>query len=391
MTSADVAIPKLNSNDDSYILIEWLVDEGQAVTEGEPIVVLETSKAAEEIASPCAGVVHKIAAQDSQCRPGEVIATIAGSGAVPDGPGDPAMASHRQVIVTEPARALAERYGIDARALAALGKPIIRVADVEQMRRPTEDVAREDPAAVSADQDNAAPGWSSYRLPRNQQHVAARVTQSHQLTPAAFSVIKVQIDPLMQRAHELAAQFAIFIGLPELVLHITASLRRSHPMIFARPCQNNPLERLELAENADIGVTVDVGTGLYIPVIKKADTASPSEIAQAFMRARRGAMRGGLDAQDRGEPTLVFAVSTNDDVVLTVPLIYPGTVATLMLAGVQKEVWIGADNTPQTRSFVNIGLAYDHRYINGRDAIAFLQAVKQSAEAPRVFEADDTL
>jgi len=397
-----VRVPKLNNNDDSYVLLQWLVPEGRAVAEAEAVVVLETSKAAEEINSPCAGVLHHIAAEESQCRPGEVIATIAAPGDLPDDPSAheaheaeralegsghartaSSAAEDREIVVTEPARALAERYHIDMASLASIGKPIIRAADIEQIR------AAADGAHAEKATRAAGPGWSSYRLPGNQQHVARRVTESHQLTPAALAVMKLRLDPLVTRARELAVQLGIFIGWPELLLRITARLRGDHPMIFARPRAENPLKEIEIAGSADIGVTVDVGTGLYIPVIKNADTLSPREIAQAFMRARHGAMRGGLAVEDRGEPALVFALSTNDDVVLTVPLIYPGTVATFMLAGPQQELQLTADGALRANTFVNIGLAYDHRYINGRDAIAFLQAVKRFAESSTGVEADD--
>lgn len=407
MTSVRVSVPKLNNNDDSYVLLQWLVQEGQAVAEGEAVVVLETSKAAEEIDSPCAGVLHHIAAEESQCRPGEVIATIAAPGALPDdlgvdeaeraleGSGQAQTASSaardREIVVTDPARVLAERYHIDIASLASLGKPIIRVADIEQIRGATANGARTERATRAPERLASGPGWSSYRLPDNQQHVARRVTESHQLTPAALAVMKLQLDPLLARAKELAVQLGIFIGWPELLLQITARLRGDHPMMFARPCAENPLKEMQVAGSADVGVTVDVGTGLYIPVIKSADTLSLREIAQAFMRARRGAMRGGLAVEDRGEPALVIAISTTDDVVLTVPLIYPGTVATLMLAGPQRELQLTADGVPRANTFTNIGLAYDHRYINGRDAISFLQAVKRSAESPTSVEADDEM
>ena len=73
-----VTIPQLNSNDDSAVLLEWLVADGATVTEGQPLAVLETSKSAADLEAPASGVVTQHAAEGRDYAPGHVIATIGG-------------------------------------------------------------------------------------------------------------------------------------------------------------------------------------------------------------------------------------------------------------------------------------------------------------------------
>lgn len=392
----EFGVPKLNSNDVTYVLVEWLVADGQPVLPGDPLVVLETSKAAEEIPSPQAGIVRHLAKPESECEPGQIIATIAGAnasrpGAPPPlsdadvtgegqiGAAAPDTGRSIDVVLTEPARALAQRYGLTDDQIASIPKRLVRAEDVEQLRS----------SLAESDSQTAATGDQAfYELSANQQQVARRVAQASQSIPAAFAAMKVRTDALSALVESLASELGIFVGLPELVLRAAARLRERFPAFFGRPCEERPLERLTLPASTDIGVTIDVGTGLFIPVIKNADAKTLREIASAFMRARTGALRGQIAAADRGEPAMVFAVSTEEDLILSVPLIFPGTVCTLVLTAVQQELRRGPDDSIVNGSFTNLGLSYDHRYINGRDAIAFLRGMRDLIEAPSGLASD---
>ncbi|NUS11566.1 MAG: pyruvate dehydrogenase, partial [Streptomyces sp.] len=89
---AELLVPKLNNNDTEYVLTDWLVKDGEQVGAGEPVAVVETSKAAEELEAGASGTLRHLLAAGARCRPGEVIAGIDdGTPAAPAG-GDPARA-----------------------------------------------------------------------------------------------------------------------------------------------------------------------------------------------------------------------------------------------------------------------------------------------------------
>ncbi|MGW0203320.1 lipoyl domain-containing protein, partial [Nonomuraea sp. NPDC003201] len=79
----ELRVPKLNNNDTEYLLVEWLAEDGAGVVKGDPVVVLETSKAAEELMAEADGVLRRTAETGATCRPGDVIAHISDSSAPP--------------------------------------------------------------------------------------------------------------------------------------------------------------------------------------------------------------------------------------------------------------------------------------------------------------------
>lgn len=142
----EIRVPKLNNNDTQYVLVEWIAKDGAAVRRGDPLAVLETSKAAEEITAEDEGLLGHLLAEGADCEPGQLIARLLPEGvppvtpapaAEPAGPsapegGEPLRAPGGPVI-TSKARALMERHGIGEDAVRALGKKIVRESDIESL------------------------------------------------------------------------------------------------------------------------------------------------------------------------------------------------------------------------------------------------------------------
>ncbi|MBX6169782.1 MAG: dehydrogenase, partial [Thermobispora bispora] len=138
-------VPKLNNNDATYILVEWLAEDGQEVRDGDPIVVLETSKATEEVEAPEPGVLRRLLPEGTECEPGQVIArllvpgedaaaeTADGDARGPRAAAPPAAGAG--VVVTAPARELIEAHGVPMERVYALGRKVIRRTDVEELLR----------------------------------------------------------------------------------------------------------------------------------------------------------------------------------------------------------------------------------------------------------------
>ncbi|MCG5439512.1 biotin/lipoyl-containing protein, partial [Micromonospora foliorum] len=137
----DLVVPKLNNNDTTYVLIDWLAADGEQVRAGEPIAEVETSKAAEELLSDHTGVLHRVTEVNQECAPGDVIghvfdseearqrflaSTVAPAGPASDAhPGGP--------VLTDSARELAAAHGLGDDELRALGKAVVRRTDVERL------------------------------------------------------------------------------------------------------------------------------------------------------------------------------------------------------------------------------------------------------------------
>lgn len=356
----EVVVPKLNNNDATYTLVEWLLEDGAVVREGDPLVVIETSKAASELECERDGVLHRVVAELAECSHGETVARIfateearqeflsAATAAVPA----------EDLVITSSARELADSLGIDDSRLRALGKPVIRRADVESLTEPT--------AAI-------------HELTRTQRAVAAVVAASHRDIPAAFAAVKVEVDAALRAARAATKRTGTLIGLPELVVKAMAARLPEFPLFFAAPLDAG---RVRLTSTADVGVTVDVGTGLFVPVVRSAGTLSVAEVADRMLDFRTRAMTGELTETDLTNATIMLSLHTDTDVVVAAPIVHPGQTCVVCLPGTQHELALDDVGEVVTRRVVQLSICYDHRTVNGQDAVAFLKAIKEDLSEP---------
>ncbi|MER7275107.1 2-oxo acid dehydrogenase subunit E2 [Dactylosporangium sp. NPDC000244] len=333
----EIRVPKLNTNDAEYTLLEWIVPPGTLVREGEPVATVETSKAAEELPALGSGYLQPLLQAGAVCSAGSVIGRLSAA------PAEPAVSSVSEmsdVTITEPAlRAMAER-GISRAAVEALGRRVIRVADLDELA-PAPGAPREE------------------RLPPVQRAVAAVVAESARSIPQAFVAVRVPVEAAVARGRELTRQYRRLIGLPELTIAAIGAVAAEHPDCFAAFV---PPDRVRRAAGVDVGVTVDVGQGLHVPVIRDVPGLSLAGIAERLMALRTTALRGAFRPADLADPAILLALHTDPDVTAAVPLVLPGTTCAISL-------------TARVDGHVRLGLAYDHRVLNGRGATLFLKAV----------------
>ncbi|MGI5281978.1 2-oxo acid dehydrogenase subunit E2 [Nonomuraea polychroma] len=371
----ELRVPKLNNNDTEYLLVEWLAEDGARVLKDDPVVVLETSKAAEELVAGTEGVLRRTAETGATCVPGDVIAYISDDSASPPTPADREPTSSGPVI-TAPAQALIDEHGVDPARIRALGKKVIKYADVAALLETGTD--------AGGDSASPSPETRTRPLPAVQRAVAAAVTRSHHTIPAAFTAVKLDAGPAIARARELSKEARALIGLPELLVSAVASLHERFPVCFAVPVvADGPGGELAVRPSPapNVGVTVDVGHGLYVPVLRGADRLSLKEIAQRLTAYRTKAMRGAFREEDLAGGNIVVTLHTDAAVLLAVPIIFPGQTCALSLCAPQHEVALDSAGNIVKRTTVTLGLAFDHRVVNGREAAMFLNAVRKAITA----------
>lgn len=369
----DIEVPKLNSNDTDYVLVEWLAEDGQRLAKGDPVVVIETSKAAEELSCEHEGILQRLVAPPSDCGQGDVIAhlfaseadrqtflsgRITGPAAEPGDEGATALPT-----LTEPARLLAEQHGIAPAALSRLGVKVVREADVRRL-------LTEAPLADGA---------KTYAPNRAQRAVAAAVSRSHREIPAAFTAVTVTVDAALATARELSERAGALIGLPELLVAVLGRLHERFPLCYGAPTAEGTLA---LSAAAHVGVTVDVGHGLFAPVVRHAKDRTLADIADLLMDYRFKAMREAFQTDDLHGANILLSLNNDEDVLLAQPIIFPGQTCAVSLAGTRREPVFAADGAVTARSAAVVGVAYDHRFVNGSSVVDFLKAIKGALERP---------
>ncbi|MEV4576062.1 2-oxo acid dehydrogenase subunit E2 [Nonomuraea jabiensis] len=458
---AEIRVPKLNTNDSAYVLLEWLVADGAPVRGEDVVAAVETSKTVEELVSGHDGILVQLIPAGADCTPGQPIAHItphavptptpppalapgllptsvlSGASGVPGHPpappapvsdgvpaaggpatvpggapvsGGPAPLSggapvsgapatvpgdavpFKAPLITAPAQALIDELGIDPARVRALPVKVVRRVDVERLAaagspspRPPAPPAAVPPAVASVGAPGSAAsavaspgavtasvvpvGGSVRGLSGNQRAVGRTVSLSHQTIPAAYTAIKVDVGKATAAARDLTKRLRKLVGLPDLLIAAVARLHHDFPLCFATLMDENTAA---VPDAPNVGVTIDLGTGLYVPVIRDAHTKGIKEIAGELAGFRRLAQRGGFRQEHFDGGNIVVTLHHDRDIVMAVPIVFPGQACALALTSPQRE---------GERTVAVIGLAYDHRLVNGRDAVLFLQALKETLEA----------
>ncbi len=374
----EVRMPRLNSNDETGILDRWLVEDGRQVTAETVIAAIETSKANYDLMSEAEGVLQHLVEEGEEYPVGKLIAYVfrdqderssflAGEGKDLPGaasPGDEASAPAGLVITRAAGKLIAE-LGLSEVELLSLGKKVIKRSDLDAWTR-----------SAAAGKADAAAGM--IELPRRQRTIAETVSRSHTSIPRAFTAIKLPCDAALEDLAELAERDDIRAGLPELLVRTLGALREELPFFYGQVVEGH---RFQPAPAADVGVTIDVGRGLFIPVVRSPATKSVGEIADILMEFRIKALRNTFQQQELTGGAITLSLNNDGDVLIAEPLILPGQSCMVSLGALQTELVRGGDGKIVERKVAHLGLSYDHRVINGSDGVGFLQAVKKGVES----------
>jgi 2-oxoglutarate dehydrogenase E2 component (dihydrolipoamide succinyltransferase) len=364
VTQADamkpIIVPKVNNNDDSCVLLEWRVADGERVEAGAAIAVLETSKATVDLLAEHAGVVLRTAAVQESHAFGASLGWIFDDAE--------ALARHRAgaelasssgsapLTLTDAAKELVAARGITEAQLRALGKTVIKRDDIEALLQPAATAAH-----VPAGGD------------RRQAAIARVVSQSHATIPRAFLLVRVDCERALATVAAVREREDVFIGLPELLVRAVAALAERFPRLYtvAGVAPTDP----------DVGVTFDFGRGLYVPVVRAARSRSIRELAVALAELKMKAVRDQFTAEDLRGGHISISLNTAPDVVLSLPIILPEQVCMVSLGGLVSEFAPDGDGRPVLRRVAHVGIAYDHRFVNGFEAMQFASAIKRGLEA----------
>ncbi|MFI7706133.1 2-oxo acid dehydrogenase subunit E2 [Nonomuraea sp. NPDC049480] len=346
----EIRVPKLNNNDSEYTLLEWLAEDGAPVRRDDPLVTLETSKTVDELVSEQDGVLTQLLRTGATCTPGQLIARVGPvPAAEPDPDPEPVPAADGPII-TAPARALLDELGLDPALVAGLDVKVVRRTDVERL------------AAAEMSTGSGQPRT----LSNHQRAVGRIVTLSHQTIPAGYTAIKVDVTPALTTARTLTRRLRRLVGLPDLLIAAVARLHDDFPMFFAELIDDRTVR---IPDQPRVGVTIDMGTGLYVPVIR--DRLAVPDIAERLAEFRKLAQHGGFSEEHLTGGNIVVTLHHDADIIMAIPIIFPGQACAIALTSPQPE---------GERTVAAIGLAYDHRMINGREVVLFLQALKEILE-----------
>jgi len=401
--STEVKVPVLGESITEATLGQWLKKPGEAVAADEPIASLETDKVAIEVPSPVAGVMGAYVVEEgATVNVGAVIASIeTGSGAPAAAPAPAVAAATPQPVATAPApaplaapaensdlplspavRRLVLELGIDPSKIKGTGKDgRLTKEDVVAAAKGAPAAAAPAPTATVAAPAIAGRQEERVRMTRLRQTVAKRL-KSAQETAALLTTFndcdmseviaaREKYKELFEKKHGVKLGFmSFFTKAVALAVHDI-------------PAVNAQIDGDEIVYHnyLDVSVAVSAPNGLVVPVVRNADKLSFADIEKTIGDFGARAKAGTLTMEDMAGGTFTISNGGVFGGLMSTPIINPPQSAVLGLHRIEDRPVV-RNGEIVIRPMMYLALSYDHRLIDGREAVTALKTIKEAIEDP---------
>ena len=354
----DVRMPDLSTTDDDIVVVQWLVQVGERVERGRPLLEVRTDKATMEVESFATGVLREVlVGPEGEVEAGQVIARVEAECAAPASPAAPAAPAAREAPAPRasssdgPARsAPAARVGMFAR-------------NRQQAARQAEAPCAAAPADLAAE---AAP------LSATQRIVARRMQQSKQTAPHFYLMTSANAEPMVACRSAAGPEGAAWDA---FLIYAAARAMKRFPRMAAR-FEN---DRLVCPGTDAIGVAVDLEGDLLVMPVAGAAGKTPLEISREIRQLVDRARSGDGEAR-RLHPAVMTVTNLGAcNIELFVPIINPPEASVLAAGKVLPQV-VAVDGKVAIQRRIGLTLAADHRVVNGKYAADFLGAIVEELE-----------
>ncbi|MCE3004326.1 MAG: 2-oxoglutarate dehydrogenase complex dihydrolipoyllysine-residue succinyltransferase [Xanthomonadaceae bacterium] len=389
--SIEVKVPVLPESVSDATIATWHKKPGDAVRRDENLVDPETDKVVLEVPSPVDGVVKSILKNSGDSVGSQEVIAIVEAGAVAAAPAPaPAAAPAKAAPTAPPApaakapelspagRRMAEEHGIDASKVAGTGRhgQVTKEDLVNAMKSPA-------PAAAAPAPALPAGPRTEQRVPmtRMRARIAERMMQSKNSIAMLTSFNEVNMKPVMDLRKSLGEQFekahGVRLGIMSFFVKAAAEALKRHPVV------NASVDGQDIVYHAfaDVSIAVSTEKGLVTPVLRNAESMSFADIERAIVEYANKARSGGLSLDDLQGGTFTITNGGVFGSLFSTPIVNPPQSAILGMHAV-KERAIVDNGQVVAAPMMYIALSYDHRIIDGKDAVTFLVDIKNQLENP---------
>ncbi|WP_127213220.1 2-oxoglutarate dehydrogenase complex dihydrolipoyllysine-residue succinyltransferase [Neisseria meningitidis] len=380
----DVKVPMLSESVSEGTLLEWKKKVGEAVARDEILIDIETDKVVLEVPSPQAGVLVEIVAQDGETVVADQVlaridtAATAAAEAPAAAPAEatPAAAAPdaAQNNAAMPAAAkLAAESGVDVNALQGSGR------DGRVLKEDVQNAAAK-PAPAVALPAGARP---EERVPmsRLRARVAERLLASQQENAILTTFNEVNMKPIMDLRAKYKEKFekehGVKLGFMSFFVKAAVAALKKYPVV------NASVDGKDIVYHGyfDIGIAIGSPRGLVVPILRDADQMSIADIEQAIVDYAKKAKDGKIAIEDLTGGTFSITNGGTFGSMMSTPIINPPQSAILGMHAT-KERAVVENGQVVVRPMMYLALSYDHRIIDGREAVLTLVAIKDALEDP---------
>ena len=427
--SANVVVPEVGESIVDARVAKWLKKEGDTVAAGEPLVELETDKIDLEVSAPQAGVLSRIAHGDgADVKVGEVLGVIEEAAGKPEAESrkpqaenlQPAAESRKPAADSRPpeagsrqpeadsrepeadsgtprqratpaARNVAAKNDVDLATIQGSGdagrvmRKDVESAAAKPAPRPQTPVREERRRNGDAGSSGAGAPWlreeERVRMSKRRATIARRLVEA-QSTAAmltTFNEVDMSAIQAVRERHKqpFKDRHGVGLGLTSFFVKAVVGALREFPRLNAE-IQG---DEMVLKRYYDIGIAVGASEGLVVPVLRDADRLSFAQIEQKVRAFAKAAEDGTLSLADIQGGTFTITNGGVFGSLLSTPILNPPQVGILGLHAI-KDRPVAVNGQVEIRPMMYTALTYDHRIVDGSEAVQFLVRVKQLVEDP---------
>jgi 2-oxoglutarate dehydrogenase E2 component (dihydrolipoamide succinyltransferase) len=381
--SIEVKVPVLPESVSDATIATWHKKAGDSVRRDENLLDLETDKVVLEVPSPVDGVLKEIKFKEGDTVTSQQVVAIIEEGAV--AAAEPAKAAPAAAKADAPAKAAAPAAaksgsaGLPPGAAAHAARNEVNPADVAGTGRggrvTKEDVVNHIKVGGGARPEQRVP------MTRIRQRIAERMMQSKNSIAMLTSFNEVNLSKVMAMRKELGEGFekshGIKLGFMSFFAKAAANALQKYPVV------NSSVDGTDVIYHgyADISIAVATEKGLVTPVLRNVENMGFADIEGAIAGYAKAAREGGLKLEDLQGGTFTITNGGTFGSLMSTPIVNPPQSAILGMHAI-KERPIAENGQVIIAPMMYIALSYDHRIIDGKDAVLFLVDIKNQLENP---------
>jgi 2-oxoglutarate dehydrogenase E2 component (dihydrolipoamide succinyltransferase) len=398
MAIIEVKVPQLSESVSEATLLDWHKKEGESVARDENLIDIETDKVVLELPAPADGVLVRIVKQARESvGSGDIIAQIdtgakAGAAAAAPAPRKEAPAEKpkaAQPPVMPAAQKLAAERGVDTSRLQGTGRDgrvtkgdVLEAAKPQPQPQPQVRPALQQPAPpINLEQLLAGRPEQRVPMSRLRQRVAERLVQSQSTAAILTTFNEVNMQPVIELRKKYQERFekeyGIRLGFMSFFVKAAVHALKRFPMV------NASIDGTDIVYHGyfDIGIAVSSPRGLVVPILRDADRMSFAEIEKTIGDFGKRAQDGKLTLEQLTGGTFSISNGGVFGSMLSTPIINPPQSAILGVHATRDRP-VAENGQVVIRPINYLALSYDHRIIDGREAVLFLVAIKEALEDP---------